>query len=102
LGDTITKEVATEYLIYGINKKFIPDLKRYVKIPLTQGMVDACLSFIYSTGGRPFSTSTLLKKLNDKDYCGAADEFLRWDKAGGKVFPGLPLRRKRERDLFLS
>lgn len=102
LGDTITKEQAEEYLAYAINKKFMPDLKRYVKIPLTQGMVDACLSFMYNVGGGNFGSSTLVKKLNAKDYCGAADEFLRWNKAAGKVLKGLTTRRQKERDLFLT
>lgn len=102
LGDIVTKEQAEEYLAYSINKKFMPDLRRYVKIPLTQGMIDACLSFIYNVGGGNFGSSTLVKKLNAKDYCGAADEFLRWNKAAGKVMRGLTIRRQKERDLFLS
>lgn len=36
------------------------------------------------------------------DYAGAADEFLRWNKAGGKVLNGLTRRREAERALFLS
>lgn len=102
LGDTVTKQQAEEYLAYSINKKFLPDLKRYVKIPLTQGMVDACLSFMYNVGGGSFGSSTLVKKLNAKDYCGAADELLRWNKAAGKVMRGLTIRRQKERELFLS
>jgi len=102
LGDTVTKEQAEEYLAYSVNKKFMPDLKRYVKVPLTQGMIDACLSFIYNVGGGNFGSSTLVKKLNAKDYCGAADELLRWNKAAGKVMKGLTTRREKERSLFLS
>ena len=102
LGDTVTKEQAEEYLVYGINKKFMPSLKKAVNIPLTQGMIDACLSLIYNIGGGNFVSSTLVKKLNKKDYCGAADEFLRWNKAAGKVLPGLTTRRNKERDIFLS
>ncbi|EBY2991617.1 lysozyme, partial [Salmonella enterica subsp. enterica serovar Typhimurium] len=48
------------------------------------------------------SSSTLLRKLNSGDYAGAADEFLRWNKAGGKVLNGLTRRREAERALFLS
>jgi len=102
LGDTITKQQAEEYLAYAINKKFMPDLRRYVKIPLTQGMIDACLSLMYNIGGGNFGSSTLVKKLNSKDYCGAADEFLRWNKAAGKVLRGLTIRREKERELFLD
>ena len=42
------------------------------------------------------------KKLNQSDYDGAADEFLRWDKAGGEVLAGLTKRREQERELFLT
>ncbi|HHP2614034.1 TPA: lysozyme, partial [Enterobacter roggenkampii] len=56
----------------------------------------------YNLGSRSLSTSTLLRKLNAGDYAGAADEFLRWNKAGGKVLNGLTRRREAERALFLS
>lgn len=102
LGDTITKEEAERYLAYAINKKFMPDLRRYIKVDLTQGMIDACLSLLYNIGGGNFGSSTLVKKLNERDYCGAADEFLRWNKAGGKVLKGLTIRRQKERELFLT
>jgi lysozyme len=41
-------------------------------------------------------------KYNREDYEGAADEFLKWNKAGGKVLNGLVRRREAERALFLS
>lgn len=60
------------------------------------------MSFAYNIGSRALSTSTLLKKLNAGDIKGAADEFLRWNKAGGKILNGLTCRREAERALFLS
>ena len=42
----------------------------------------------------------ILKKLNLKDYIGASNEFLKWNKSGGKELLGLTRRRKREQDLF--
>ncbi|EAS3672836.1 lysozyme, partial [Salmonella enterica subsp. enterica serovar Weltevreden] len=62
----------------------------------------ALVSFAYNLGARTLSTSTLLRKLNAGDYAGAADEFLRWNKAGSKVLNGLTRRREAERALFLS
>jgi lysozyme len=47
-------------------------------------------------------SSTLRMKYNRADYQGAADEFLKWNKAGGKVLNGLVRRREAERALFLS
>ena len=102
LGDTVTKEQATEYLLYGIDKKFLPVLKRVVKVGLTQNMIDALMSLMYNIGGGNFASSTLVKKLNENDICGCADEFLVWNKAAGKVLSGLTTRRTEERELFLS
>jgi GH24 family phage-related lysozyme (muramidase) len=48
------------------------------------------------------TNSTLLKKLRKGDVAGAADEFPRWNKAGGKVLNGLVKRRAAERELFLA
>jgi hypothetical protein len=72
-------------------------VSRLVKVGLTQGQFDALVSFTYNLGARSLSTSTLLRKLNAGDYAGAADEFLRWNKAGGKVLNGLTRRREAER-----
>ncbi|WP_387693238.1 glycoside hydrolase family protein, partial [Photorhabdus sp. RM71S] len=46
--------------------------------------------------------STLLKKLNAGDYKGAANQFMEWNKAGGRVLPGLDARRASEKTMFLS
>ena len=53
-------------------------------------------------GAANLATSTLLKKLNAKDYKGAAAEFPKWNKAGGKVMNGLTKRRNAEMELFLK
>lgn len=78
---------------------------RLVTVPLTQSMADALASFVFNLGDGALQDSTLRRKLNAKDYRGAADEFLRWDKAvvGGKlvVLAGLSRRRKAERTMFL-
>jgi lysozyme len=73
-----------------------------VKVPTTQSQFDALVSFAYNVGSKAFADSTLLAKLNAGDEDGAAAEFLRWIKGGGKVLPGLIKRRREERDLFIS
>ncbi len=45
-------------------------------------------------------TSTLVKKLNNRDFAGAAAEFAKWNKAGGRVLAGLTRRRSAEARLF--
>ncbi|EMG7937969.1 lysozyme [Enterobacter hormaechei] len=100
-GMTIKQETAERLLKTGL-VSYESDVSRLVKVGMTQGQFDALVSFTYNLGTRSLSTSTLLRKLNAGDYAGAADEFLRWNKAGGKVLNGLTRRREAERALFLS
>lgn len=100
-GMTIKQETAERLLKTGL-VSYESDVSRLVKVDLTQGQFDALVSFTYNLGARSLSTSTLLRKLNASDYAGAADEFLRWNKAGGKVLNGLTRRREAELALFLS
>ncbi len=78
-----------------------------IRMPLRQCMLDALLCFTFNVGFNAFSGSTLLHKLNQGDYAGAADELLRWNKARDPdtrarvELAGLTRRRKAERDLFL-
>ncbi|MCR3690621.1 lysozyme [Citrobacter freundii] len=101
LGMTIKQETADRLLKTGL-VSYENDVLKMAKVKLTQGQFDALVSFAYNVGSRALSTSTLLRKLNDGDVKGAADEFLRWNKAGGKVLNGLTRRREAERALFLS
>ncbi|MGJ7468797.1 lysozyme [Kosakonia cowanii] len=100
-GMTIKEETAERLLRTGL-VGYESDVSKLVKVKLTQGQFDALVSFAYNLGARALSTSTLLQKLNAGDYASAADEFPRWNKAGGKVLPGLTRRREAERALFLS
>lgn len=100
-GMTIKEETAERLLRTGL-VGYESDVSKLVKVKLTQGQFDALVSFAYNLGARALSTSTLLQKLNAGDYAGAADEFPRWNKAGGKVLAGLTRRREAERALFLS
>lgn len=69
-------------------------------VPVSQNQFDALCDFVFNVGAGQFGASTLLKKLNAADYAGAAAEFPRWNKASGKVLPGLVKRRAAERELF--
>ncbi|HCO3755892.1 TPA: lysozyme [Escherichia coli] len=77
-------------------------ISRLVKVNLTQNQFDALVSFVFNVGSGNLQSSTLLRKLNSGDYKGAADEFLKWNKAAGKVMNGLVARRAAERELFLK
>lgn len=77
-------------------------IAKAVRVSITQGQFDALASFVFNLGAGRLRSSTLLRKLNAGDYAGAADQFLLWDKAGGKPLKGLTKRRQAERKLFLS
>lgn len=81
-----------------------------VLVPITQGQFDALVSFAYNVGldqdedtkAEGLGDSTLLKKLNARDFSGAAIEFLKWNKDNGKVVAGLTRRRIAELAMFES
>lgn len=100
-GMNIKQETAERLLKTGL-VSYENDVSKLVKVKLTQAQFDALVAFSYNVGTRALSASTLLRTLNSGDYSGAADEFLRWNKAGSKVLNGLARRREAERNLFLA
>ncbi len=100
-GDVITSEDAEELLKLDV-AKFGQWVLKLIKVPLNQKEFDALVSFTFNLGAGALQRSTLRMKLNRGEYEEAADEFLKWVRAGGKVMPGLINRRNAERSLFLS
>jgi len=82
--------------------KFEKAVLGLVKVPLTPNQLGALVSFTYNVGSANFASSTLLKKINDKDFKAAALWFAPWNKAGGKVLAGLTRRRAAEAKLFAT
>lgn len=99
-GMAITKYDAERFLRQDI-RRFEEGVTALVKVPLTSNQFSALVSFAFNVGVSALKSSTLLKKLNRGDLNGAANEFLRWNKAGGKELEGLTKRREAERNLFL-
>lgn len=102
-GDTITQDKAEELLREEVAAKYEPIVVSNTSgLELTQGQFDALVSFVYNVGAYNFETSHLLSRLKAGDIEGAAAQFERWNRAGGKVLDGLTARRAAERELFLS
>lgn len=97
----ISVEEATDMLQYQCDRVYGHCVSGKA-ISSTQNQFDAMVSFTYNVGCGAFGSSTLLRKHNARDYKGAADEFLRWNKAGGKILNGLVRRRDAERKLYLT
>lgn len=89
-------------------ERFLADLDGYASevrsaigtAPTTQGQFDAMVSFAYNLGPESLRRSTLLRKHMEGDYEGAAREFSRWNRAAGKVMPGLTRRRAAEAAMY--
>lgn len=77
-------------------------VNRLVTVEISQNEFDAMVSLCYNIGAGALGNSTVLKRLNKGDRSGAAQAFAMWNKAGGKVLPGLVSRRSREAALFLK
>jgi lysozyme len=82
--------------------RFERGIATFCPVPLTQGQFDGLVSFSFNVGLGTLQRSTLRQKVLRGDFEGAAEEFLKYTKAGGKVLKGLVTRRNDERALFLS
>ena len=97
----ITEAQALELLRKDL-EVFEEAVERLVVVQLTQNQFDALVSFTYNLGEGNLQKSTLLKKVNAFLFAQAAEEFAKWNKAGGKVLNGLTRRREAERKMFLG
>jgi lysozyme len=100
-GDVISVEKAHQLLLEDVI--WAEDaVNRSVKVELNQNQFDALVSFTFNLGEANLKKSTLLRLLNVGSYPEAAEEFLRWNRAGGVILRGLTKRRVAERKLFLT
>ncbi|MGB3759143.1 MAG: glycoside hydrolase family protein [Rivularia sp. (in: cyanobacteria)] len=97
----ITKDRAIEILRSDVIQAE-NTVNKLVKVPLNQNQFDALVSFVFNIGETQFASSTLLAKLNNKDYQAVPSELNRWVHGDGKKLPGLINRRRDEGNLFQS
>jgi lysozyme len=98
---TISAETAESMLMTELDR-FQKGVEACVTVPLNDNEFAALVSFSYNLGLGSLQKSTLLKLLLSGDRAGAAEQFIRWNKAGGKEVSGLTRRRLAEKALFLS
>ena len=101
MGMTITKDEADRLLSEDV-QRLADHVNDLVKDPLNQSQFDALVSFVYNIGPYAFAKSTMLKLINQGLLDDAANQFVRWNKAGGEVLQGWTRRRIAERDLYLE
>jgi lysozyme len=98
----ITKQQAEELLKFSLST-YEKAVDSFCRDDISQGNFDALVSISYNIGVGALQKSTLIKKVNanPKDVT-IADEFLKWNKANGKVLAGLTKRRQAEANLYFS
>ena len=99
---SITEQRASELLLDSL-RGFERYVDSYCRDDINQNQFDALVSFCYNLGPANLKSSTLLKKANvNPNDPTIAQEFLKWNKAGGKALKGLTKRRQAESDLYFS
>ena len=98
----ITRQRADALLIL-IADRFADQVEDLIKKPITQNQFNALVSFAFNIGVAGLGRSTLLKLVNNNPNDGnIAKEFLKWNKAGGRVVAGLTNRRIKESALYFT
>ena len=100
----ITGERATALFETDVERVAVAPIRRLVRAPLDPSEFGALVMFVFNIGAGAFSRSTLLRKVNARDYAGAGLEFGRWTKQrrGNRLveMPGLVKRRAAERAMW--
>jgi lysozyme len=102
LGEKLTNEKEATQLLLATLSPYEDAVNKHLP-NINQCQFDALVCFAYNLGTGALIKSTLLKKAkaNNADPS-ILDEFLRWNKAGGKVLAGLTNRRREEANLYFS
>lgn len=101
LGQKFTDEQCLDQLAKDLSSHD-KQMMNLVRVPLTDYQHAAFLSFAYNAGVGNFKSSTMLRKLNSKDYEGACEELSRWIYAKKQKLNGLVTRRQQEKDMCLG
>ena len=94
-GDTCTQEQADAWLEEELHE-YGGYVNNAVKVDLTQNQFDSLTSWTYNLGPSNLNSSTMLVKINEKDWDEVPNQIKRWNKAGGNVLKGLIRRREAE------
>lgn len=98
-GMKITAAYAEDILVIDLAKFEAEVLRKLTRLP-NENQFAAMVSLCFNIGPGNFAKSSVLHYFNAGDPTTAADKFLLWNKAGGKVLAGLKRRREAERTLF--
>ncbi len=98
----ITEAEAEAYLAQDLQTALVATL-RYCPVLASEaeGRLAAIVDFTFNLGAGRLQTSTLRRRVNQRDWAAAATEMSRWVRGGGYVMPGLVVRRRAEAALLI-
>jgi len=99
IGDICTQQQAEDWLEEEL-VEYEGYVNEAVKVELTQPQFDSIVSWTYNLGPSNLNRSSMLRVLNASDYDNVPEQIMRWNKAGGRVLPGLVRRREAEAEMF--
>jgi lysozyme len=103
LTDPAITQIVAEALLKFLLGSYEKDVDSFCRDDINQNQFDALVSFAYNCGVNNLKSSTLLKKVNaNPQDVTIHNEFMKWNKAGGRVLAGLTKRRQAEADLYFS
>jgi lysozyme len=100
-GMRITRAEAEAILALDLVKYEVAVDGALTQVP-SQNQFDAMVSLCFNIGPGNFTRSSVVRAFNAGDQKAAAQAFLAWTKAGGRVLAGLARRREAEKRLFMS
>lgn len=101
MGQTFTKAECDAKLLRRLDE-FAGKVESCIKVPMSDRTLVAFTSFAYNVGAGGACKSTAFRLYNAGDREGACRALGSWNKAGGRVIPGLTARRARETKLCLE
>ena len=96
----ITQEEAEVFLIQELTNTAAGVLRQCPVLANHNAKFNAIVDFSYNLGLGRLQTSTLKRKINAQDWSGAKEQLMKWTRGGGKVLPGLLIRRTEESTLM--
>lgn len=101
MGQKFTEDQCLNQLVTDLHKHN-NELMDYVKVPISDNVHAAFLSFCYNVGVNACGKSTAMRLLNEGKTQSACKDLKRWVYVGKQVLPGLVTRRQKESDLCLG
>jgi len=102
-GTVWSKSQCEVRLLSDLTLRFGPAVDKMCEgVPTSDNQKAALVSFAYNLGEGALEESTLLRLHRDGNVHAAADQFLKWTHAAGKILPGLVARRAAEAALYRS